>query len=236
MADQKHDFSRLLRIIPLAFLGILIALYFRWPAYASFFQTAFQKLQSGDSGEIRPWVESFGPWGIVVIISLFLLQTIVPFLPSIAPMVVAVLAYGPFVGGGLSWGGLIISALLAYGIGKATGPVTLHRLIGEKSEQRIESFVDRYGLWGIVAARVSPALSTDVVSLVAGLTKMPFAKFLLATACGTLPLVILIGWLGEEIGRLKTGLIWISAVSLLVFVIYVWYDQRKSGQAVADKS
>jgi|GEM_PF-1886519 len=234
MPHKNHQQSKWIRIVPLAILILLVVLYYLWPAFQQFIQTGYQKLAGGKQGEIRDWVGSFGTWGFLVILSLFLLQTVIPVLPSVAPMVIAVLAYGPYLGGGLAWGGLILSAIVAYGIGKALGPVTLHRIIGEKSEKKMESFVDRYGLWGIVAARISPALSTDAVSLVAGLMKMAFAKFFLATAGGTLPLVILIAWLGEKIDRLKAGLIWISAVSLLAFAIYVWYDRRKSGQATAN--
>jgi uncharacterized membrane protein YdjX (TVP38/TMEM64 family) len=87
--------------------------------------------------------------------------------------------------------------------------------------------VERYGFWGIIAARISPALSTDAVSYVAGLTGMRRFRFLFATAVGILPLVALIVFLGKDIHRLKTGLIWISISSLLVFLGYVIYDHWK---------
>jgi len=91
-------------------------------------------------------------------------QTLLAFIPSVLIMVVSVLAYGPLWGGLLSWGGLVMAALVAYGIGRALGPVTVDRLIGRKTEQKLKRFVERYGVWGIIVARISPALSTDAVS------------------------------------------------------------------------
>jgi uncharacterized membrane protein YdjX (TVP38/TMEM64 family) len=156
-----------------------------------------------------------------------LLQTLVAFLPSVLIMVVSVLAYGAMWGSLLAWGGLLVAALMAYCIGRALGPITISKLIGSKTEHQVATFVDRYGFWGIIAARISPALSTDAVSYAAGLTRMRLASFLVATAAGILPLVALIAFLGEDIDRLKTGLIWISVISLLVFLGYVIYDHRK---------
>lgn len=57
---------------------------------------------------------------------------------------------------------------------------------------------------------------------------MGYWKFLAATIAGITPLVTLIAYLGENTDRLKTGLIWISAVSLLVLAGYVIYDYKKN--------
>jgi uncharacterized membrane protein YdjX (TVP38/TMEM64 family) len=122
-------------------------------------------------------------------------------------------------------GAATIAAIVAYGIGHALGPVTIYKLIGQKTEQTVESLVKRYGFWGIIAARVSPALSTDAASYAAGLLKMSFWRFLLATAIGIFPLIALISFLGTDIERLGTTLIWVSIISIVIFISYVVYDQ-----------
>jgi uncharacterized membrane protein YdjX (TVP38/TMEM64 family) len=157
-----------------------------------------------------------------------LLQTLIPFLPSVVTMVVAVLGYGPVRGGILAWGGLLLAACLGYGIGRAFGPVTVDRLIGSRAERKVEQFVERYGVWAVIAARIAPMISTDAISIVAGLAGMGFWRFLLATAAGTLPLTILVAWLGADIQRLGSGLIWASVVSLILFGAYVVYDHRSA--------
>lgn len=224
---EKHSQSKWTWIVPLVMLVLLVGLYFVWSGFQTFIDEAYDVLSSGEQAQIQAWVDGFGGWGFAIIIALMLLQTLIPFLPSLAIMVVAVLAYGPVFGGLLAWGGLLLAASLGYGIGRAFGPVTVDRLIGTKAEQKVEEIVERYGVWAIIAARISPILSTDAISIVAGLVKMSFWRFLLATAAGILPLTILIAWLGSDISRLQTGLLWISVISVVVFAGYVVYDRRK---------
>ena len=214
-------------LVPLGLLLLLVGLYFVAPGYRDFVDRAYDLVRSGDREELQRWVRGFGFWGPLLIFAMMLAQTLLAFIPSLLVMVVAVLAYGPVWGGLISWGGLVLAAALAYAIGRTLGPVTVDRLIGHGAEQKLESFVERYGMWGVVAARISPALSTDAVSYVAGLLRMGFHRFILATALGILPLATLISVLGEEIDRLRNGLIWVSVVSLLAFIAWVMIDRRR---------
>lgn len=228
MPDTPQDRRRspLTWVVPLALLLALAGLYFVWPGFASFVDEAAAVLTSGDRQRAQEWVRAFGAWGYAVVLALMVLQTVLAVVPSLLMMVVAVLAYGPVGGGLLAWAGLLVAATVAYGVGRAIGPATVDRLVGEATERKVSGFVERYGVWAVVAARVSPVISTDAVSVVAGLVQMGYARFLAATAAGTLPLTVLVAWLGEDIDRLKTGLIWVSAVSLATFVGYVLYDRR----------
>ena len=223
--EKGGDRSGLTWLIPVALIALLLGLYFVLPGYREFVDRAFDLVRSGESEELQEWISGFGFWGPLLIIALMLAQTLLAFIPSLLIMVAAVLAYGPWWGGLLAWGGLLIAATFAYFIGRALGPVTVDRLIGHEAEKRLEAYVERYGVWGVVAARISPALSTDAVSYAAGLVRMRFERFILATAAGILPLAALISFLGEDWNRLKPGLIWVSVGSLVVLVAYVIYDQ-----------
>lgn len=202
-------------------------LYFVWPPFQTFIGEAYQVLSSGRQDRIESWVRSFGAWSYVMVVLLMLMQTIVAFLPSLVLMVVAVVSFGSVVGGLLAWGGLLLAASLGYVVGRSFGVVTVDRLLGTKTERRVEHFIERYGIWAVVAARISPVLSTDAVSIAAGLGRMAYLRFIAATAAGTLPLTILVAWLGADVDRLKTGLVWISVASLTMFVVYVVYDHRR---------
>lgn len=213
-------------LAPLALVALVVGLYFAWPAFHGFVDEAYQVLSSGRQERIEAWVGRFGAWSFVVVLGLMLLQTILAFLPSVATMVVAVVAFGPWIGGLLTWGGLLLAASLGYSIGRSFGVASVDRLIGPETEQKMEEVLGRYGVWAVIAARISPVLSTDAVSIAAGLVRMKFLPFIAATAAGTLPLTVLVAWLGAEINRLKTGLIWISVASVALFVAYVVYDRR----------
>lgn len=230
--NRERGKSTWVWLTPLALLAALLMLYFVWPAFQTFIGEAYQVLLSGRQERIESWVESFGAWSYVMVIVLMLMQTIVAFLPSLVLMVVAVVSFGSVVGGLLAWGGLLLAASLGYVIGRSFGVVTVDRLLGTKTERRVEHFIERYGIWGVVAARISPMLSTDAVSIAAGLGRMRYLPFLAATAAGTLPLTIFVAWLGADVDRLKTGLIWISIASLTMFVAYVVYDRTRRSDGV----
>lgn len=214
--------------VALVILAGLVLAYFALPGFRSFFHEAYDVMSTGDEEQIQPWVEQFGAWGFLVIIGLMLLQTVVAFLPSLVTMVVSVLAYGPLAGGLLAWGGMLVAASVGYGIGAAIGPAAVDRLVSRDTEQKLERFVERYGSKGIIAARISPVLSTDAVSIVAGLVSMKYVRFIVATAVGTVPLTVLVAWLGADVNRLWPGLVAVSVVSLLTFVGYVVWDRKRS--------
>ena len=135
--------------------------------------------------------------------------------------------------GVLTFGGRLLAATVAFGRERALGPATVGRLIGERTERKVEDFVEHYGAWGVIVARVSPVISTDAVSFAAGLVGMRFPRFIFATAVGTLPLTALVAWLGEDVDRLQTGLVWISVISVAAFVAYVIRDRRRRARADA---
>ena len=220
--------SRWTWLVPLGLLVLLVGLYFVTPGYRDFVDRGYDLIRSGKSDELQRWVRGFGFWGPLLIFAMMLAQTLLAFIPSLLVMVVAVLAYGPVWGFILAWAGLLIAALMAYFIGRALGPVTVDRLIGHKTEKKLEEYVERYGMWGIIAARISPALSNDAVSYVAGLLRMSFLRFGLATALGILPLATLVAVLGENVDSLRSTLIWVSVISIALFVGYVIYDHRRS--------
>lgn len=222
--EGERGASRWTWIVPLVLVALLVLLYFLWPAYQQFVNRAVELLRRQDRQELQAWVLGFGAWGPLLILALMIAQALLAFLPSVVVMVVAVLGYGPWWGGLLAWAGLLVAATVAYLIGRALGPVTVDRLVGEAAERKVSRYVERYGIWAIVAARISPALSNDAVSYAAGLVRMRYWHFALATALGTLPLTAFIAYLGEDIARLQTGLIWVSVVSVVLFVAYVIYD------------
>lgn len=216
--------------LPTAFLVVAVGLYFAWPAYQEFVDRAWSLLRAGDRAALSEWIRGYGTAGPLVLLALMVLQTIVAVVPSLLPAVACVLAYGPLAGGALASAGLMLAAAVGYGIGRSIGPFTVGRLVGESNRERMEEAVDDYGVWAVVAARLSPVLSTDAVSIVAGMVEMGWWRFLAATAGGTLPLVVLIAVLGEDIDRMTAGLIWISALSLAAVIGYAIWRRRGRGR------
>jgi uncharacterized membrane protein YdjX (TVP38/TMEM64 family) len=145
-------------------------------------------------------------------------------------ILVAILAYGPWWGSLLALTGVVAASSVGYALGRTLGDSFVQKLLGRKTEQKVLDVVDRYGVWAIIIARLSPALSDDAISFVAGLARMGYWKFMAATVAGVVPLIALLAYLGEDSERLKTGLLWVTGVSVLLFAGYVWWDQKRNKQ------
>ncbi|WP_143960944.1 TVP38/TMEM64 family protein [Litoribacter populi] len=203
-----------------------VLLYFTIPAVKDFVTEAYEVLSSGDENRISEWVDQFGWTGPLVLIMAMTAQMVVLVVPTPLVMVVSVLAYGPIIGSAIILAGIFIASSIAYALGSALGNPMVEKFLGSKSKNNIKGFLLDYGFWAVVVVRFSPFLSNDAISLVAGIMKMGYWKFIGATMLGILPLTLLIAYF-EEAERLRTGLIWIGTISIVGFIGYVWWDKKK---------
>ncbi|MFW5872421.1 MAG: TVP38/TMEM64 family protein [bacterium] len=215
-------------IISLLLLLIIVASYFIFPGVEKQVNEAYQVLTSGNKEKISSWVSQLGIWGPIFIIVAMIMQMFLLVIPSPLLMVVSVLAYGPFWGAFIAICAVFAAATIGYWIGRLLGVVIIYKLVGQKKEEQIEYYVDRYGAWAVVITRISPMLSNDIISFVSGILKMGYWKFIGATVAGITPLAILIAYFGENNDRLKNGLLWTSVISLVIFIIYIIYDRKKN--------
>lgn len=205
----------------------ILAAYFFVPAVNNFFDDAWAVLTSNDEERIKDWVSQFGWIGPVVLIFTMVLQMFLLVIPSIALMVVSILAYGPVWGSLIVFASIFTASSVGYFIGRYFGPVIVERLIGQKSEKKIGSFLEDYGFWAVIVTRINPILSNDAISFVAGILQMGYWRFIAATLVGISPLIIFIAILGRTTEGLKTGLLWGSILSLILFIVYVWWDRKR---------
>jgi len=225
--DSSKSKGRLPLYISTALIGALVICYFTIPSVEQFFTEAWTVLTSNDEKRIEQWVSAFGWLGPVVLILAMVVQMFLIIIPSIALMVVSVLAYGPI------WGSVIIllsvftASSVGYAIGNYFGDFIVEKIIGSKTEQKIEDFIDDYGFWAVVVTRINPFLSNDAISFVAGILNMGYWRFIGATMLGITPLTIFIAIVGQNTESLKSGLLWGSLVCLVIFGVYIYWDKKK---------
>lgn len=212
-------------LVSLFLLAILVVFYFVIPSFQSFIKEAFDVLTGENEERIRQWVAQFKLAGPVMLILIMIAQMFLFVVPNIFIMMVAIISYGPFWGSVISFLGVFASSSTGYMIGKYLGPVTVHKLMNEKVQKKTSEFIKRYGVTAIAITRIS-SLSNDSLSIVAGLLKMNYRKYILATLAGITPLIILLAIYGKN-GKILKALIWIAALSLLSLIIYIIIDKRK---------
>lgn len=219
--------KRPLITVSVGIVFILIGLYFFWPSFQDLINRLFTILFSGDRERLHNFVEQFGIWGPIIIILSMAAQMFLVVIPSVILFVVSILAYGSFWGGAVALLAVLVASTVGYLVGRWLGPITVDKLIGLKTRNKIEGYVERYGFWTVIVIRFSPFLSNDAISFVGGLLRMNYWRFMVATFIGILPLIVLLAYLGETNERLWAGMFWISIISLIVFIVYIIYDYRR---------
>nr|MBI1228644.1 TVP38/TMEM64 family protein [Cytophagales bacterium] len=214
-------------ILSLFVVGSLVLLYFVNPDVNQFFKESWDVLSSGNEKRIAEWVSQFSWWGPIIVVLVMVAQMFLFVVPSVVVMVVSIIAYGPLYGTIIILTAIYCASSLGYMIGKVLGTSFIEKIVGGKSNSKIEYFLDKYGFWAVIITRISPFLSNDAISFVAGILRMGYWRFIGATLIGILPLTLFIAYLGESNERLKTGLFWVSIISLIGFVGYVWWDKRR---------
>ncbi|WP_276497294.1 TVP38/TMEM64 family protein [Pontibacter litorisediminis] len=226
-AQQEEEVkqSRWPLIITAIIIALLVGAYLVLPGFQQGVKEGWEILTSGNKQRISDWVSQFGFWGPFFVILAMVAQMFLLVINVVALMLVAIIAYGPVWGSVIAVSAVVVASTVGFWIGRGVGEAGVSKLIGQKSERKVAGWMDRYGIWAIIIARVSPFLSNDAVSFVAGLAGMGYFKFISATLAGIVPLTILLAWLGENNDRLKNGLIWVSAVSVAIFIGYLVYQK-----------
>ena len=159
---------------------------------------AVRVLASGDAGALRDYILSYGAWAPVVSAGLMVLQALLAFLPSFILAFANGLAFGVFWGGMLSLTSAALAAAISFGIAHALGRAPVEAMVGKRSLGSADKWFVRYGAYAVLIARLIPIVSFDAISYAAGLTRMSFSKFLLATVVGMTPATFVYSYLGEQ--------------------------------------
>ena len=175
--------------------------------------------------DVRQWVTGFGVWGPAAYIMLYIVRPLLLF-PSLILNVVAGILFPPVIGiPCLTAGGLGSAILLFYMSRTGIGSEFLD-LHGGKWGGRIHQYLSdntrnfRRMLW----LRTVPLFPYDVISLVAGCTKMRFMTFTVTTLLGILPGAVAYNVLGDALGG-NSGFVFSVCLLIAAFGIPLafWY-------------
>jgi uncharacterized membrane protein YdjX (TVP38/TMEM64 family) len=148
----------------------------------------------------RGWMERLGPWAALGGILLLVGDIALP-IPGTVVMSTLGWMYGWWIGGLLSSVGSVLSGMLAYGLCRSLGRPAARWIAGEKGLEKGHHFFESNGGgWLVALSRWTPVLP-EAVACLAGLVRMPWRTFLIALACGSVPLgfaFAAIGHLGQD--------------------------------------
>lgn len=172
-------------LFALSLVVMFIVSYLIWGDY-------FEQLLKGD--EAATYIRSFGALAWLVAIALFVTDVALP-IPATAILATLGIVYGPFWGGVIGCLGTFAAGSVAYLICYALGENAAIRLVGDRGLSRGRAFFDRAGGWTVALSRWMIILP-ELISCLAGLTRMPPRKYFAALACGVVPMSFTYAYIG----------------------------------------
>jgi membrane protein DedA with SNARE-associated domain len=126
--------------------------------------------------------------------------------------------------GGCVWGSLVAYWAGAYGGRPFVEKYGRYILIRHRDLDRADAFFARYGDLAIFISRLLPVVRT-FISFPAGISKMPFWRFILYTFVGSLPWCIGLAYVGKLLGdrwdTLKTYFHGADVVIVVVVLVFL---------------
>lgn len=188
-----------------------------------------------DQASAVAWLAGFERWAWLAGIGLLVVDLFLP-VPGTVVMSALGYLYGTLLGGLIGSTGSLLAGLLAYFLCRRLGRGAAIRLAGEKDLVRGERLFAHSGGWIVAFSRWLPVFP-EVIACMAGLTRMPPTSFVVALACGTLPMgftYAAIGHLAVENAGLAVALS--AAVPLALWLpFHFWLRRRESGPNVGDE-
>lgn len=175
----------------------------------------FEKLLSIDG--TTEWMRGYGNWVWLIGIGLIASDIFLP-IPATGIMAALGIIYSPIWGGITSAAGSIIAGLLGYGICRMINQKTIERLVGSKNTLQIRNLFETWGGWIVAASRWLPVLP-ETISFLAGLARMPFRKFFMALACGSIPM----GFVFATVGHLGQDMPILTIVICALAPLILWF-------------
>jgi phospholipase D1/2 len=188
-----------------------------------------------DPHTIREWFAGIAasPEAPVIVLAVFIVGGLVVF-PVTLLIAATAATFGPLYGFLYAAVGAAASAIITYGVGVLIGRQTLENVLGPRLN-RIRRAVTRHGVLAIATVRLVPIAPFTVINLAAGASRIRFTDYVLGTALGMLPGLVLMSALGHQIFNVLTAPTPLN-VSLFVLAVVAWIGASLGVQALVTRS
>ncbi len=187
-------------------------------ALAALFFIVFHGQRYFSRREIRllnTQISSFGPLSPLVVFFLILLSTAIPPLPLPVPLIeiAAGLIFGFWPGFLLVWISQVVSSLFAFFLSRFFGKHLFKNILNSHIWDFYRRYLEKKGATAVFITRMTMAAPFNIVSYLAGLTRIKTNQFLIATAMGTIPEAILFTIIGVQLKNIHIRL-WYLFIAL----------------------
>ena len=172
------------------FLVIAILFAFLFGLTGNFFDAMFNMESSKELFLEMPL------YGWLAGIALLISDIVLP-VPATGIMAALGAVYGVLAGTLVSVTGSAAAGLAGYAAGKFLGKRGSRWIATEQELERFRTFFDTWGGYAIILSRIMPLLP-EVLTILAGLSRMKFSRFFASLLAGTIPVSLLFVWIGQS--------------------------------------
>ena len=164
-------------------------------------------------------MKNLGPlFGVLIII----LESIIPVLPLGVFVALNIFAYGPVLGFIISWLSTIAGCLLSFYLFRKGLRKFLWLKIDNKERLvNAMNYVSNVKLYNIVLLVSLPFAPAFLINIVAGLSKIPFKRYLIALLIGKLSIIYFWGYIGTTILESITNPFILVKIMVMLFIAYL---------------
>lgn len=184
---------------------------------------AFQSIETA-----REYIAGYGLFAPFISATLMIFQSVIAPLPAFLITIANGALFGFWWGMLLSWGSAMLGAALCFYIARFLGAKHIARIVSQPVVDKTDQFIQKYGNYAILISRLIPYIPFDVVSYGAGLTRIRFIGFWLATGIGQLPATAVYTYLGNRISTNTNLMLFGFGVVISVSIVIWLVKSRKA--------
>ncbi|WP_102271876.1 TVP38/TMEM64 family protein [Cytobacillus massiliigabonensis] len=176
--------------------------------------------------KIMELIEKYRSFGPLPGILLPMLEAFLPFLPLFIFVMANANAFGLWFGFLLSWIGSTVGALLVFLLVRKYGQKRMLRFLKKSPKvQKLMAWVERHGFGPLFILLCFPFTPSAVVNIVAGLSKISIAQYMLAVLTGKIVMIFTMSFVGYDIKSLITQPVRTAIVGVIIFIL--WYVGKR---------
>ncbi|WP_214483333.1 TVP38/TMEM64 family protein [Bacillus sp. SM2101] len=174
---------------------------------------------------IREWILSFGLFAPVIYVILYTVRPLILFPASILSLA-AGLAFGAVNGTIYTVVGATCGAALSFWVARKLGKNISNKEWTGKAKS-IQTQIEKQGFIYVLLLRLLPIFNFDMISYIAGISKVRFKDFVIATFIGIIPGTFAYNFLGSSFAHGDMKIVMIAVIVFLLALIIPIFTSKK---------
>jgi uncharacterized membrane protein YdjX (TVP38/TMEM64 family) len=200
---------------------LILLLVAAWFTYSYFMKGLVYSTINSDVDTVVQAIHSFGFWAYFIFVLLVVLEVVLAPIPPLVLYIAGGILFGAFFGGILTLIGNILGAGIDFFLARRYARGIVEKKVNEKLRKKFDDFSGKYGGFAIFLLRVNPLTTSDLVSYLAGLSKIRMRSFLIWTGAGLIPMIFLQTYLGEYFIK-QNPVLYVIVVALSIFYLVLF--------------